>query len=286
MENSGELTRSASDGDQSTYISPGLKANLLMAAIRNACRFYSDFFNKPISDFNYPVLLDEYKQVLAYGRSFGLFKEGGIHEKDHLNLWCLAQVLSPEIYIESGVFIGSSLHAFIESRNIKRIIAIDPDLSMLKIPQWKIPQAELIDDKDFSQINIDFSGEMTIVYFDDHINTAERIIQAYEKRIRYVLFDDSTGFEGICQRLYPAVPTIPMIMNSGILNPGDEVSWSFNGEIRVSLTITQAMIDKCLKAKDLIKKYARLPDLGEFIPQLHPEKTFDTGKFLVELYSH
>ena len=109
---------------------------------------------------------------------------------------------------------GSSIHAFMNSPAIKKIFAIDPDLRNLKIPRKSIPGAELIDEKDFSQIDFVLSGMKALVYFDDHIDTARRIIQASQKGFRYVLFDDSTGLEGICQRFYPAIPTIPMIMCS------------------------------------------------------------------------
>ena len=109
--------------------------------------------------------------------------------------------------------------------------------------------------------------------------------------------------------MYPTIPTIPMIMNCDLFRPGDELSWSFHNppanfyspkkikcilkkfikssdsnSIRISLVITQEMIDKCIMAKRMIKKCVKIPDLGEFIPQLYPERMFDTSKFLVELF--
>lgn len=283
------LLRSVSDdATQTTFISPSLRTNLIILAIKKAYNFYSDFFDKPILNLDYHNLVNEYEQAFSNAHSLGLFLKGGIDEKDHLNLWCLSHVLSPEIYVESGVFIGSSLHAFIQSSTIKKVIAIDPDLSKLKIAKNNIPDIELIDDKDFSQIDIDLIKKEAIVYFDDHINTADRIIQASKKGFRYVLFDDSTGLEGVCQRLYPAIPTIPMIMNVEIFNSNDMLSWTFyrpnqTDGIRVSLTITQEFIDKCTKAKKLIKKYNKIPDLGEFIPQSHPRQMVDISKYLIEL---
>jgi len=196
------------------------------------------------------------------------------------------------------------LHAFINSPGIRKIIAIDPNLNKLKIPKESIPGAKLIDDKDFSQIKIDLSGVRSLAYFDDHIDTADRILQSFDKGLRYVLFDDSTGLEGICQRLYPAIPTIPMIMNAELLSPGDELSWYFNrpsntelrdiikriirrisgeGGTRLTLVIAQELIEKCLDTKKLIRKYKMLPNLGEFIPQRYPERIVDTSKFIVEL---
>ncbi len=305
MGNEDGLMRTRANGKLGTIISPRLRASLIMAAMRKAYGFYADFLDISISEVDFEELVVDYERDLLQAISFGLFQTGGIREKDHLNLWCLSHIFSPEVYVESGVYIGSSCHAFINSPNIKKIVAIDPNLNKLKIPKENIPGAELIDDKDFSQIEIDLSGVRSLAYFDDHIDTADRILQSFDKGLRYILFDDSTGLEGICQRLYPAIPTIPMIMNAEIFCPGDEISWDFNrgfsnnkirkiinrivwkqnitGRTRVTLVITQKFIEKCFRARDLIKKYAVLPELGEFIPQQYPEKMSDISKFIVEL---
>lgn len=304
MGNSDWLMRSRTDTDSATIISPKLRKNLIMAAMRRAYQFYADFLNISISTVEFEELIVEYERDHSQAISLGLFQSGGIREKDHLNLWCLSHIFLPEVYIESGVFIGSSLHAFINSPKIKKILAIDPDLKMLKIPCKDIPGIEFIDDKDFSQIKINLSGIRSLAYFDDHIDTAARIIQSFDKGLRYVLFDDSTGLEGICQRLYPAIPTIPMIMNAEILSPGDELSWNFNRpsnaeqqniisrifrrkkseeRIRVTLAITQELLEKCFEAKKLIKKFEVLPNLGVFIPQQHPGRIVDTSMYIVEL---
>lgn len=306
MGNNDWLIRSRAEGNLSTSMSSGLRNNLIMAAMRRAYEFYSDFFDLSIgvSNVDFGELAIEYERDYSQAISLGLFASGGIREKDHLNFWCLSHIFSPEVYVESGVFIGSSLHAFINSPSIKKIYAIDPNLNKLRLPKKSILKVELVDDKDFSQIKFHLSGMRTLAYFDDHIDTANRILQAFEKGFRYILFDDSTGLEGICQRLYPAIPTIPMIMNAEILSPGDELSWTFDRtsttglkdivkkNIRrksnvvgtsVRLVITQELIEKCFMAKKRIKKYDVLPNLGEFIPQPHPVRMVDTSKFLVEL---
>lgn len=289
------LDRSVSHVNEMTFINPRLRSNLIKLAMMRAFDFYFSFFSKSYPELNYDELVTKYDHDFSYGMSLGLFKTGGIEEKDHLNFWCLARSFEPEIYIESGVFIGSSLHAFIGSPNLEKVIAIDPDLSKLLIPKLLVPGAMFIDDKDFSQLEIDNHDARIFAYFDDHINTADRILQASQKGLTYLLFDDSTGLEGICQRLYPSIPTVPMIMNCDLLNPGDQFSWTFMGSnpneanqknsgVRVTYQITETVIDKCMQAKKCIKKYSKIPDLGEFIPQMYPGKMIDTSKYLVQLY--
>jgi hypothetical protein len=284
------IERLASDGNELTFISDGLRKKLTTAAITAAFEFYSVFFDKQLLNIDYKNLYAQYEKIYEEAISLGLFVEGGIKEKDHLNFWCLANVLEPDIYIESGVFIGTSLHAFINASCIKEVVAIDPYLESLKVPHWNIPGRTLINDRDFSQIEFKLFEKESLVYFDDHINTADRIIQAYNKGFRYLLFDDSTGLEGVCQRLYPAVPTIPMIMNCELLSPGDKISWFFKNvsvdPTRVILSISKELVDKCLYAKSVVKQCFKIPDLGEYIPQNTPEKVVDTSKYIVELKLH
>lgn len=281
------LVRSKSEGPRETQITASLQRRLYLASIRYSVCFYSDFFGRAYEGSDIEGLARDYELALQDAKSLGLFAPGGIREKDHLSFYCLACVLSPEIYVESGVFIGSSLHAFSKSPSIEKIIAIDPDFSKLKVPLPSIPPADLVSDKDFSELDFELGNSTSLVYFDDHIDTAGRIIQAYDKGFRYLLFDDSNGMEGICQRNFPAIPTIPMIMNPEIFLLGDKLSWSFHrkvgGWIQVSFEITSAMIDKCLRARALIRKAQKIPDLGEYIPQSVPERMLDTSKFLVEL---
>ncbi len=307
MQNNCVLIRSATDNNEATFLSHQLRSRLIRIAMMEAFKFYSKFFNELSSTFDYDKLMIEYEQDFSDALSLGLFKPGGIREKDHLNLWCLGHIFAPEIYIESGVFIGSSLHAFIKSPKLKKVIGIDPNLSNLKIPKIDIPGAELISDRDFSQIEIGDALGKTLVYFDDHISAAERILQASQKGIKYLLFDDATGFEGMCHRLYPAVPSVPMIMNSSLFEEGDRLAWTFkpkrpsretfpsfikrtllgrsnNNLRRVSFSMTHDLINQCHEAKRLIKKCCKIPDLGDYIPELYPERKSDTSKFLIELH--
>lgn len=288
-------------------MSPGLRRSLLLLAMRRAFDLYFGFIGDRDHGLDLERLVEEYEEHYHQAISLGLFAPGGIREKDHLNLWCIGRAVSPDVYVESGVFIGSSMHALVSSPGVKKILGIDPDLSALRVPMDIMPEAELISDRDFSQVEIDLTGLTALVYFDDHIDTALRISQASEMGFKYLLIDDSTGIQGICQRLYPAVPTVPMIMNADILNPGDELSWTFagtpNGGIkhaikravegiitgrspigtRVSLIVSEEMIERCRAARGLVKKYTVIADLSEFIPQEYPEKTVDTSKYLVEL---
>lgn len=301
MANTGWLARFRGERGSTTYVSPGLRGNLLTAAMTSAHAFYSRFFGIAFPDTDFVTLVARYEQDYASAQSARLFMSGGIEEADHLNMWSLSNVYRPDVYVESGVFVGGSLHAFTAPSGIPKVFAIDPTLENLRMPTEGMNGLTLIDDRDFSEIDFPVSGAKSLVYFDDHIDTATRIIQAQAKGFRYVLFDDSTGMQGVCQRLFPPVPTIPMISHPELLSPGDELSWTFGGAdrtgpsrildrfvgrpkgTRVTLLVTQELIDRCYAAKELMARCEQVPDLGEFVPQSHPRPTSVNAKFLVEL---
>ena len=91
-----------------------------------------------------------------------------------------------------------------------------------------------------------------------------------------------------------------MIVNSDLLQPDDELRWTFRREEKMSLlnmakrlfrsrrvlltfVVTTECINKCVEARALIKKWHKIPDLGEFVPQRQPDRGVDTSKFLIEL---
>jgi len=317
------LLRSPISERQKTYISPRLKQKLIELAVSEAFDYYASFLGQDTNGWDYRELAIDYQRHLEWGHNLGLFGRGSIPDKDHLSLWCLARIFAPKTYIESGVFIGSSLHAFLASSCLEKAIAIDPDLEVIRIPKSDLPNAELIDDRDFSQLELEVNGSSALAYFDDHIDTAARIEQAASKGLKYVLFDDSTGLEGIVQGPYPAIPTLPMIVNHEWFEPGDEIGWMYEKQSQsgsskgqtqplsrhikdaiksviypkqvsqsqrnspsitwISLSMTEQLLDKCRSAKARIEGYCQLPDLGLYMPQAYPRKTGDTTKYLVKL---
>lgn len=305
MGKSDGLKRTLSEKMKRTTASDRLRRSLISAAIDKAVRFYVDFFNADCEVDCTSDLAEEYEKVYAEAKKLSLMESGGISEKDHLNLWCLGKVLQPKHYVESGVFIGSSFHALLSSGAIDKIVGIDPNLEKLRIPPSQLQRAQMIDDKDFSELEFPDLHFRNLVYFDDHINAAKRIIEAHEKGFKYLLIDDATGFEGICQRLYPAVPTVPMLMNPEIFAKGDTLSWSFEptskvslkkiknlfwrrnrsetAKQRVALEITPDFIALCENARGRVHRVEKLPELGDFIYQEWPGKSIDTTKFIIEL---
>ncbi|MDA7484379.1 hypothetical protein N9A56_03535 [Planktomarina temperata] len=303
MQNENLIKRRKMRKQIATQISDPLQRRLIKLGIEQAINFYSNFFNHTVEkDLN--SLVNDYLIVFREAINLGLFQRGGIQEKDHLTLWCLNQVFKPSTYIESGVFIGSSLHAFLGRENLKSVVLIDPDLSKLRVNINQLNEVQLIDDKDFSQLDELFQSATTFAYFDDHIDTASRITKAAELGIKYVMFDDSNTVSGLCQRIYPAVPTLQMITQPELFEVGDILKWSVGGYsytrapqfIKSVLSalfsgayseqefcFTEELHNKAQTAKKLMKKLEVVPDLQDYIPQRYPRGSIDTTKYIIEL---
>lgn len=280
-----------------SYISPELKIRMLKLCVQYLVDYWRHI---AIANFNFDI--DEYIDVLNDAEQLCLFNVGGIDRKDHLNLFFIQKMLNFDTYIESGVFTGSSLHVALKNKSISNIIAIDPEPWHLKTDLARMmseKNCKFISDKDFCEIERPTGN--TLVYFDDHINTASRILQASDQGIKYVIFDDSTGIEGIMQRLYPAVPTVFMIMNEDLFSVGDELSWSTRllksdlrsflsyfikrrmRDYRVNMVITKHLKIKMRAAKKSVKSIHKLPDLSEYFGSSQIGRLNNTQKYLLEL---
>jgi len=302
MGNNDGIVRSKASPDATTVISPRLRTKLTTLAIIKSMQSFSEFFGMSAEGFDYDQLAAKYEAVADNAVSLEMFIMGSIQEKDHINFWCLNQLYHPEVYLESGVFIGSSMHAFADSPTLKETVAIDPNIHKLRVRHDRFADLKAIRDSDFSELTMDHSGKKSVAYFDDHIDPASRILQAHEKGFRYVVFDDATGLEGLCQRLYPAVPTIPMIVNPDLYQIRDSLSWTYKkkftmkalmkkllmikgGEmsVRLDFIITDTIRERCDKANSVIVKHARFPDLSDFVAQSRPRFMCDTTKYILEL---
>lgn len=297
------INRSPSNTFQPTELNRKLRTRLTTAAIETAFAFYNDFFNTSNYLEKSSQLAQEYDEVLHEAQKLNLLQPGGIPEKDHLSLWCLGKALQPKQYVESGVFIGSSLHAILNSGSVEHAVGIDPILKSLRVTGTLLKSTTLIDDKDFSEIDFPKLKKPNLVYFDDHINAAKRIIESHDKGFQYVAIDDATGIEGLCQRLYPAFPTVPMVLKPHHYSAGDIICWSAGSTARtpslanmlrklalkhkhtprLRIEFTPEILDMCHKAGSLVERASKLPDLGDYVPQRLPGCTINTTKYIVRL---
>jgi len=291
------LTKVTFNREANKWMSPDLERRLTKQAFCKAVSFWGEHtLAKKIT-----VDFDSYYENLLVAKDSHLFQKGGIEVKDHINLFVILKILDVSFYIESGVFTGSSLHAALTALEPQDVYGIDPNLKNLNglVKDMITNRIETVND--FEKLNFTQFANNKIVYFDDHIDTADRMSSALNKGFNYAIFDDSTGFEGIGQRQYPALPTLGMLESLSVLQAGDEFAWSvpvsgfrnrlkriFAGDIyqkymRMHVTIDQSMIDKMHQMHKAIEWVMKFPDLSEYLFSNHVGRLNNTTKYLVKL---
>lgn len=161
-------------------------SRLLPKQITMQANFSLDYFSSFISESISSGKVFEHGRVedtVSKAQSIGLIKQGdgGISLGSYVSMTALAEAIQVKTYIESGVHKGSSLHAICSQPSVNRIYLLDPNLEKLEF-EPEVPTTKL-DDLDFAFWSPpqDFIADESLVFFDDHINTANRILQASKR---------------------------------------------------------------------------------------------------------
>lgn len=268
-----------------------------MAAAESAIEHFSVALKRPAGE----VDVDGIVTDCLSGRNLGLFQRGGVQEDDFIALRALAEVLRPTFYVESGVFRGSSLYALHSCACVDKIWAIDPNLDSLLFRDDVRGRTTYESERDFGEVDFGRVPSRSLVYFDDHIDSARRINEAFRHGFRALAFDDSTGFYGIGQRLFPAVPSVGMIKHMGSLRAGDVLVWRVAnrrwlsapwlgkwfpkavGAWELRFEITETVVAQMKEAAAVIERILTFPDLREYLATRDNRASFDKTKYLVLL---
>lgn len=176
---------------------------------------------------------------------------GGCDIKPCYWLYLTARWLRPELIVESGVWKGLTLWLWRAACADAEIHAFDIDLNNLVYRDASVSLHEA-DWADSSILNPD--PEKGLIFFDDHVNQARRMREAFEKGFRWLLFDDNVGPREFWKIGNPPVPTIQMLLDPK-LEYGVNIIWEVNGT-RHSYVYSEA---DCYHAKELIDTYRIFP---------------------------
>jgi hypothetical protein len=178
-------------------------------------------------------------------------RQGGNGFNGALQLFAVVRTLRPATIIESGVFRGFTTWVMRQAHPAADIRCFDPVLAQRR---WRDPQARYAAE-DWS--TADLSGmdpENVLAFFDDHISQARRIVEAAERGIRRLLFDDDAAAHAIHAHGGPAFPTVAIILAGA----GEDapVRWLRNGREFVYRADATARA-----ARDLIERAHPFDDL-------------------------
>lgn len=191
--------------------------------------------------------------------------KGGSGFNDSLWLFVMAAVLQPRFIVESGVFKGHSTWLLRQACPEAEIHCFDP------LPEQRVhhdPRA-IYYDSDWMAVELPrLPGDQSLVFLDDHVSHARRLIEAHGRGFRRFLLDDNFPADQLYATGWPPVPTLQMILDPALLDRS-EIRWARNGKIYAhNLDHT------------LINSAKRLIEYSQCLPELAPVTRYSQGSGL------
>jgi len=162
-----------------------------------SCLLFSPLFSLDNSYFSSELFTKEFTSELKnfskiYQSRPIITNSGEMRSPDQLSLFFILKKISPNIVIESGVWHGLSTWTIRQAIDPSTtIICLDPLDTII----YRDQNAKYYIEKnfvDFQDLEIQQNPcDKILAFFDDHIDAFERLIQCYNKGIKYVFFNDN-----------------------------------------------------------------------------------------------
>jgi hypothetical protein len=181
---------------------------------------------------------------------------GGSGFNDILWLFLLVRALAPAWIVESGVHKGHSTWIMRQACPDAEIFCFDITLSNL---QYRDENAQYFegDWRDW-EISQGLDPAHGLIFFDDHIDQARRLVEAADRWFRTALFDDNFAAEHLYATGGPPVPTLAMVTDPD-LAAVPAIEWTRSGKL-YRYVVDQAAL---AEARSLIEHYEVMPDLAQ-----------------------
>ncbi|MBX9745646.1 MAG: hypothetical protein K2X34_02010 [Hyphomonadaceae bacterium] len=181
---------------------------------------------------------------------------GGSRLNNLLWLCLLARAYEPKVIIDSGAFQGASAWALALGAPAARVYSFDIDLSQLKRRTSGVRYIE----EDWIRFDPDWQpGDRVLAYFDDHVDQARRLIEAADRGVGLLIFDDDYPLTSFHQ-MAPSPNVLPKIefLLSPHLKDLQTLQWRYGGKLH-TWTAEGALLEN---ARRRIKATERLPFTG------------------------
>jgi hypothetical protein len=178
--------------------------------------------------------------------------KGGSRFNNLAWLYLLVRAMQPDFVIDSGSFRGASAWAF--SSAGARVYSFDIDLSRLALEAENVIYSPC-DWTEFDWKNLDPSN--SLIYFDDHLDQVQRLIEASRIGIPLAIFDDDFPITSVPPMANggKALPKIEFVLDEE-LRKYQEISWVDRGR-RFVFPLDHSRL---ARARSLIAGTDRLPD--------------------------
>lgn len=170
-----------------------------------------------------------------------------------LVLFVVTRILRPSLIIESGTFSGTSAWVFRKACPDAQVHCFDITFDNLR---YRDP-AITYHSHDWAERPLSFRVvPNSFGFFDDHVNQAKRIVEAQERGIRSLVFDDNVPAHALFRDGLPPVPTVDMLFDDS-LRDGEILEWVSVG--RKFRYIHDAAF--AAHARSLIRRAHKFPEL-------------------------
>jgi len=178
---------------------------------------------------------------------------GGSGFNDSISIFVLARLSGAARVIESGTHRGHSAWLFRQALPEAEIDSFDVNHGNLEIRAEGVRFHEA----DWNSADIRGDGD-SLVFFDDHMSHARRLLEARARGFGRVLLDDNVPAHALFATGTPPVPTLDMIFDT-TLEPGQRFTWRRNDKP------FEAVLDGDLvrRARAAVDRHAVLPDLAD-----------------------
>ncbi|MEO6248528.1 MAG: hypothetical protein ABIO85_08110 [Sphingomicrobium sp.] len=179
---------------------------------------------------------------------------GGSRFNNQLWLYAVTKAYAPSVVIDSGTYQGASAWA-LDLAVPGKVISFDIDMSQLVRREPGIQYIE----RDWFGADVLRGEDMTraLIYFDDHVNQARRLLEAQTAGLPLAIFDDDFPVGAFADMAHDgvALPKIEFLLDDAFMRSG-RVRW-YKGEQLMSFTASRDEIDRARRA---IGRTERLPN--------------------------
>lgn len=171
-------------------------------------------------------------------------------------LYLVSKRFAPDIIVDSGTFEGASAWALSLGSPSSKILSFDISLARLVL---RIEGVEYFQ-HDWTKSEIAWPKKSrSLVYFDDHVDQAQRLLEAFDRNFSLAIFDDDYPVTSY-YTMAPSdkvLPKIEFVLNEE-LKDGTVLRWG-NEKIKNEWTVNKKYLQD---ARLCIDKTERLPFTG------------------------
>lgn len=179
---------------------------------------------------------------------------GGSRFNNLLWLYLICKSARPKYVIDSGTYTGASAWALSTATPDSTITSYDIDLSRLK---QRMPNVRYVETDWMSDNPGDLSD--SLIYFDDHVDQAKRLIEAFKRGIPFAIFDDDFPVSAFAPMAHGgfSLPKIEFVLDQG-LREIDKLTW-LEGGTQFTWNVPHDYLDQ---ARATIDATERLPNIS------------------------